>query len=142
MPDSRQALAHLLSSLLDEGELRRLLGQLDESGELRLALPGAGAPLMSLYEEAVVVLYRRGKIDQGFFQALADRSGNRFEEVAAVARQFGEDNLVAPLGPASTQAHATPKGSRGGAIHVHGGNVQVGDGNTMIVKVRTSSSER
>lgn len=78
------ALAKLLAGLFNTGELRLHLAAEPEGEELRGALPERGAPLQELAMEAATALARRGLLDVGFFERLAEARPRRTKEIVDV----------------------------------------------------------
>lgn len=77
-------LSDLLRSIFSPAELRDFLRRLPRGKDLADALPeGLGITLLA--GEAVMVLERRGRIDEALFSALVQHASDRYDEIAAVA---------------------------------------------------------
>lgn len=114
MPTPQATLQELLVAALSAGELRRLVGGLEDGRLLLAELPSGGA-LAQLAFETVGLLERRGRIDAAFFEALHRALGRgRAAEVTEVARVWlGEAWSLPELGKDGAEKERRGPGSRG-----------------------------
>jgi len=103
-PTPTAALSELLVSLFDSEELRIFLAAQEGGPDVLTRLPDGPVSLRELVFRAITVLERHGRIDGGFFDALANSFPRRRDAILLVGERWHRSPAVMTSAASSARA--------------------------------------